>query len=185
MLDLIYQEAKSKMTSSVAVYKSELSKLRTGRAHPSLLSHIQVSYYGNLTPLSQVANVTVEDARTLSITPWEKSLVAEIEKAIMKSDLGLNPSTAGTVIRVPLPPLTEERRRELVKVVRDETEKAKICVRNVRRDANADVKNLHKNKEIGDDQQHQAEAEIQKITDLFVKEIDEIGKLKEVDLLKV
>jgi len=185
MIDKIFTDMESKMRAAVSVFKSELSKLRTGRAHPSLLSHLKVDYYGSPTPMSQVANVVVEDARTLSITPWEKSMVAEVEKAILKSDLGLNPATAGTVIRVPLPPLTEERRRGLAKVVREEAEKAKVSVRNVRRDSNHEIKTLLKNKEISEDDQHRSEDRVQKATDQFVKEIDSISQEKESDLLKV
>lgn len=185
MIEGIFSAMEAKMQSAVSVFKAELAKLRTGRAHPSLLSHVKVEYYGNATPLAQVANISVEDARTLSITPWEKAMVVEVEKAILKSDLGLNPSTAGMVIRVPLPPLTEDRRRDLVKVVREETEKARISVRNVRRDSNQDIKLLLKNKEISEDEQRDAEDQVQKTTDKFVKQIEGIGQEKETDLLKV
>jgi len=185
MIDEITQQSKTRMEKSIEVLASGLSKLRTGRAHPSLIEHIMVSYYGNNTPLNQVANITVEDARTLSISPWEKNMVQPIEKAIMSSDLGLNPTTAGIVIRVPLPPLTEERRKELVKVVRDEAEKAKVAIRNIRRDANNEIKELLKAKEISEDDQHRAEADIQKMTDSFVTEIDKTLGEKETDLMEI
>ncbi|MCW8831585.1 MAG: ribosome recycling factor, partial [Gammaproteobacteria bacterium] len=140
MIDEIIEDAETRMGKSVESLRAELTKIRTGRAHPSLLDHITVEYYGTATPLSQVANVSVEDARTLMITPWEKDMVAPIEKAIMKSDLGLNPATAGTVIRIPMPQLTEERRHDLVRVVRNEAENGRIAIRNIRRDANSDFK---------------------------------------------
>ena len=185
MIDEIIKDAGQRMDKSAAVLKSELTKLRTGRAHPSLLSHLSVDYYGAQTPLNQVANITIEDARTLVVTPWEKSMVQAVEKAIMTSDLGLNPATAGLVIRVPLPPLTEERRRSLVKVVREELEKSRVSVRNIRRDANQDLKELHKSKEIGDDALRQAEDQVQKVTDDWIKTIDSIGADKEKDLMSI
>jgi len=174
-----------RMQKSIDSLKGELAKVRTGRAHPSLLEHIMVDYYGSDTPLSQVASIGVEDARTLTITPWERPMVQAIEKAIMKSDLGLNPNSAGAVIRVPMPQLTEERRRDLVKVVRNEGENGKIAIRNIRRDANSDFKSLEKEKEISEDQERKAQDDIQKLTDKYVKEVDSLVDIKEKDLMKV
>lgn len=185
MIERIISDSESRMQKSIVAYRSELSKLRTGRAHPSLITHIRVDYYGTLTPLDQVANVAVEDARTLSVTPWEKTMVAAIEKAIMLADLGLNPATAGTVIRVPVPPLTEDRRRDLARIVRDEAEKARISVRNVRRDANHSVKDLLKAKDIGEDDDRRAQDRIQKLTDAQIKEIDAVADEKEKDLMAI
>jgi len=185
MINEILADAKTRMQKSIDSLKSDLSKVRTGRAHPSLLEAVTVSYYGVDTPLSQVANVTIEDARTLAVTPWEKPMVAVVEKAILTADLGLNPATAGTVIRVPLPPLTEERRRDLTKLVRSEGENAKVAVRNVRRDANSDLKDLTKAKDITEDDERRGEAEVQKITDDFVKEIDSLIEAKESELMTV
>ncbi len=173
------------MGKSVDALGHELAKVRTGRAHPSLLDHVTVSYYGSNTPLNQVANVTVEDARTLAISPWEKSMVQAVEKAIMNSDLGLNPNTAGTVIRVPLPPLTEERRKDLIRVVRQEAEQSKVAVRNIRRDANHDLKDLVKEKLISEDDEHRGQEIIQKLTDQHVKEVDEVLAGKEKDLMSI
>jgi len=185
MIDEIIKDADSRMLKSIDSLKGELSKVRTGRAHPSLLEHIVVDYYGNDTPLNQVANIGVEDARTLTVTPWEKPMVQAVEKAIMKSDLGLNPNSAGSVIRIPMPQLTEERRRDLVKVVRHEGENAKVAIRNIRRDANSDFKSLEKDKDISEDEERKAQEDIQKLTDTCVKQIDEIIAEKEVDLMKV
>ena len=185
MINDIIKDADSRMQKSIDSLKGELAKVRTGRAHPSLLEHIVVDYYGNDTPLNQVANIGVEDARTLTVTPWEKPMVQAVEKAIMKSDLGLNPNTAGSVIRIPMPQLTEERRRDLVKVVKHEGENAKVAVRNIRRDANSDFKMLEKEKEISEDAEHKGQEDIQKSTDKYVKEIDEIISVKETDLMKV
>lgn len=185
MIDEIIKDAEVRMQKSIDALKGELAKVRTGRAHPSLLEHIMVDYYGSETPLSQVASIGVEDARTLTITPWERPMVQAIEKAIMKSDLGLNPNSAGAVIRVPMPQLTEERRRDLVKVVRNEGENGKIAIRNIRRDANSDFKSLEKEKEISEDQERKAQEEIQKLTDKHVKIIDELVSVKEEDLMKV
>jgi len=185
MLDEINKDTAMRMSKAIESFKSELSKLRTGRAHPSLLEHIKVDYYGNLTPLNQVASITVSDPQTLSVTPWDKSMIQPIEKAIINSDLGLNPATAGTVIRVPLPPLTEERRKELVKVVKGEAENARVAVRNIRRDANNDIKELLKAKEIGEDEEHRAEDAIQKLTDNHIAEIDKILADKEKELLEI
>jgi ribosome recycling factor len=185
MLDEINRNAEAHMAKTIESLKTELKKLRTGRAHPSLLEHIKVDYYGNPTPLNQIASITVTDPRTLSITPWDKTMVQPIEKAIINSDLGLNPNTAGTVIRVPLPPLTEERRRNLVKTVRAEAENARVAVRNVRRNANNSIKNLYKDKQISEDEEHRAQENIQKFTDNFIKEIDKILADKESELLEI
>ncbi len=185
MIDEIKKDAQSRMAKSVSALKQEMSKIRTGRAHTSLLDHIMVDYYGTNTPLKQVANVTVEDSRTLNITPWEKPMVAVIEKAILTSNLGLNPASAGTVIRVPMPPLTEERRKDLVKVVRHEAENGRVAIRNIRRDANSDFKDLLKEKEISEDDEHRAQDDIQKITDKFIADVDKVLKDKEVELMEV
>ena len=185
MLDDIKKDAGERMAKSVASLRSELTKIRTGRAHTSLLDHITVEYYGSQVPLNQVSNVGVEDSRTLTVTPWEKEMVAVIEKAIMGSDLGLNPQSAGTVIRVPLPALTEERRKDMIRVVRHEAEGGRIAVRNIRRDAIHDIKDLLKEKMIGEDDEHRAEDEIQTITDKYVAEIDEILAAKESELMEI
>jgi ribosome recycling factor len=181
----IITDSKIRMEKSVDALKVQLTKVRTGRAHPSLLDGISVSYYGTDTPLRQVANVSIDDARTLAITVFDKSMTAAVEKAIMASDLGLNPMSAGTIIRVPLPALTEERRKSLVKLVRGEAENGRVAVRNIRRDANADLKTLQKDKEISEDDERRAAEEIQKITDLFVKKIDEVLADKEKELMEV
>nr|WP_275125256.1 ribosome recycling factor [Vibrio fluvialis] len=173
------------MDKSVEALKNNLQKVRTGRAHPSLLSGISVEYYGAPTPLNQIANVVAEDARTLAITVFDKELTPKVEKAILMSDLGLNPMSAGTVIRVPLPPLTEERRKDLVKIVRGEAEGGRVAVRNIRRDANSDLKALLKDKEISEDDEHKAQDEIQKLTDAAVKRIDEVLGAKEKELMEV
>ena len=185
MLDEIMKDAGTRMSKSVAALRTELTKIRTGRAHTSLLDHITVEYYGSQVPLNQVSNVGVEDSRTLTITPWEKDMVSVIEKAIMASDLGLNPATAGTVIRVPLPPLTEERRKDMIRVVRNEAEGGRIAVRNIRRDAIHDVKDLMKEKMIGEDDEHRAEDEIQVITDKYIAEIDALLADKESELMEI
>ena len=185
MLEEIKKDAATRMAKSVASLQSELTKIRTGRAHTSLLDHITVEYYGSEVPLNQVSNVGVEDSRTLTVTPWEKDMVPKIEKAIMGSDLGLNPATAGTVIRVPLPPLTEERRKDMIRVVRNEAEGGRIAVRNIRRDAIHDVKELLKEKMIGEDDEHRAEDEIQTITDKYIAEIDQALAEKESELMEV
>jgi ribosome recycling factor len=185
VLNDIKKDAGERMAKSVAALQQELTKIRTGRAHTSLMDHITVEYYGSQVPLNQVSNVGVEDSRTLTVTPWEKEMVAVIEKAILNSDLGLNPATAGTVIRVPLPPLTEDRRKDLIKVVRHEAEGGRIAVRNIRRDAIHDIKDLLKEKMIGEDDEHRAEDEIQEITDRYVAEIDEILKAKEDELMEI
>ena len=185
MLNEIKKDASSRMAKSVASLRQELTKIRTGRAHTSLLDHITVEYYGSEVPLNQVSNVGVEDSRTLIVTPWEKDMVAKIEKAIMTSDLGLNPATAGTVIRVPLPPLTEERRKDMIRVVRNEAEGGRIAIRNIRRDAIHDVKELLKEKMIGEDDERRAEEEIQTITDKYIAEIDQALAEKESELMEV
>ena len=185
MLADIKKDARTRMNKSIEALRHELAKIRTGRAHPSLLEHVHVDYYGSEVPVGQAASVTVEDARTLSVTPWDKNMVGVIEKAILKSDLGLNPATAGMVIRIPLPPLTEERRRDLGKVVHQEGENAKIAIRNIRRDANHHVKELLKEKEISEDDERRAESEIQQITDLAVSKVDEIVAEKEQELLEI
>ncbi len=185
MINELKQDAKTRMGKSVEALKNDLTKIRTGRAHTSLLDHITVDYYGAAVPLSQVANVSVSDARTLVVTPWEKPMVAPIEKAIMTSDMGLNPMTAGEVIRVPLPPLTEERRRDMIKIVRNEGEGAKVAVRNIRRDVLSDFKSLQKDKEITEDEERNAQDDVQKITDKHVAIIDDMLKEKEKDLMEI
>jgi ribosome recycling factor len=185
MIDEIIADARNRMHKSVEAFKAELSKIRTGRAHPSLLDHIKVDYYGSEVPLTQAANVAVEDSRTLTVAPWDKSMVGVIEKAIMTSDLGLNPNTAGTVIRIPMPALTEERRRDLVRVVRAEAEGARVAIRNIRRDANNDFKDLLKEKEISEDDGRRAEDDIQKLTDRFIQEADKLLAGKEAELMEI
>jgi len=185
VIDEIISDAETRMGKSVDSLRTELTKIRTGRAHPSLLDHLMVDYYGNETPIKQVANITVEDSRTLAVAPWEKQMVAVVEKAIINSSLGLNPSTAGNLIRIPMPPLTEERRRELVKVVKGEGENTKIAIRNIRRDANSDFKDLLKEKEISEDECRQAEDAIQKHTDRYVAKVDEVIAVKEKELMEI
>lgn len=185
MIDDIKKDAAARMDKSVAALQQELTKLRTGRAHTSLLDHVTVEYYGSEVPLNQVANVNVEDSRTLTVTPWEKPMVQAIEKAIMKSDLGLNPASAGTVIRVPLPALTEERRKDMIRVVRNEAEGGRIAVRNIRRDALSDIKDLQKEKLISEDDERRAHDEIQAITDKHIARIDEVLAEKEKDLMEI
>ena len=185
MLEDILKDAGQRMGKSIESLKQAFSKIRTGRAHTSLLDHIKVDYYGSDVPLSQVANVSVSDSRTLSITPWEKPMVPVVEKAIMTSDLGLNPSTSGTVIRVNLPPLTEERRKDMIKVVRAEAEAGRVAIRNIRRDANSDFKDLLKEKEITEDEERGAEDEVQKLTDKYVAEVDKLLQQKELDLMEI
>jgi ribosome recycling factor len=183
MIEDIIKDAAVRMTKSIDALRQSLGKVRTGRAHPSLLDHLRVDYYGSEVPISQVANVGVEDARTLTVTPWEKPMVQVIEKAILTSDLGLNPATAGTVIRIPMPPLTEETRRDLVKVVRHEGEAAKVAIRNIRRDANSDFKELLKDKEISEDEERRAQDEIQRLTDQRIGEVDKVLEKKESELM--
>ncbi|OGT51835.1 MAG: ribosome recycling factor [Gammaproteobacteria bacterium RIFCSPHIGHO2_12_FULL_42_13] len=185
MVDAIQKAAKQRMDKAIEALRSELAKLRTGRAHPSLIEHLQVDYYGSPAPLSQVANIAIENARTLMITPWEKNMVSEIEKAIMAANLGLNPATAGMVIRIPMPPLTEERRKSLGKVVREEAERARVSVRNIRRDANQEVKDLLKGKKISEDDLRRSENIIQKITDECIAQIDHVCSSKEKDLMEI
>jgi ribosome recycling factor len=185
MINDIKKDAETRMQKSIEALKGELTKIRTGRAHPSLLNHITVDYYGSVVPIGQVANIAVEDARTLTVTPWEKPMVQVVEKAIMTSNLGLNPATSGAVIRVPMPPLTEERRRDLIKVVKNEGEQGKVAIRNIRRDANSDIKGLLKEKEVGEDEARDGEDDIQKITDKYVTEVDKLVEAKEQDLLAI
>ncbi len=185
MINEIKKDAETRMTKTIDSLVSDLAKVRTGRANPSLLDSIKVDYYGSEVPLSQVANISVLDARTLSLSPWEKQMVPVIEKAIMTSDLGLNPVTTGELIRIPLPALTEERRKDLIKVVRGEGEKAKVAIRNIRRDANAALKDLVKEKEISEDDERRAVEAVQKITDKFVKKVDELLQVKEKDLMEI
>ena len=185
MLQDILKDAGARMTKSLEAFKLDLQKVRTGRAHPSLLDHISVDYYGTKTPITRASNVTVEDARTLVVTAWDKQMVSAIERAIMESDLGLNPNTAGTVLRIPLPPLTQERRRDLVKVIKGEAEQAKVAVRNIRRDALSDLKELLKEKEISEDEERRGGEEVQRITDAHIKKIEEAFATKEQEILSV
>lgn len=185
MINEIKNDAQTRMNKSIESFKSQLAKVRTGRAHPSLLDGIMVPYYGSNTPLRQVGNVSTEDARTLTITVFDATLIAAVEKAIMGSNLGLNPMSAGTVIRIPLPPLTEERRKDLIKVVRGEAENTRVAIRNIRRDANGDFKDLEKEKEISEDQQRQGEELVQKATNESIKKVDEVLAVKEAELLEV
>lgn len=185
MIEAQRKDAELRMGKSLDALKSELSKVRTGRAHPSILDHVKVDYYGQEVPLSQVAKVVAEDARNLSVTPWEKEMVSKIEKAIMTSDLGLNPMSMGMVIRVPLPALTEDRRRDLVKVVRTEAEASKVAIRNIRRDVNGALKNQLKDKLISEDEERRAQDVIQKLTDKFVVEVEATLAVKEKELMEV
>lgn len=185
MINEIKDDAQTRMNKSIESFKSQLAKVRTGRAHPSLLDGIMVPYYGSNTPLRQVGNVSTEDARTLTITVFDATLIAAVEKAIMGSNLGLNPMSAGTVIRIPLPPLTEERRKDLIKVVRGEAENTRVAIRNIRRDANGDLKDLEKEKEISEDQQRQGEEVVQKVTNESIKKVDDVLAVKEAELLEV
>lgn len=179
------KESETRMQKSIESFKLAMSKLRTGRAHPSLLDHLRVDYYGNETPLSQVSNISVADARTLVITPWEKRLIPLIEKAIMTSDLGLNPNTAGEVIRVPLPALTEDRRKDLIKVLKNEAETARVSIRNARRDANNGLKECTKKKEIAEDEERRLTDSVQKLTDKYIAEVDSLLASKEADLMAI
>lgn len=185
MIDDILKDAKIRMGKTTEALENDLSRMRTGRAHPSLLENVRVDYYGAESPLSQVANINIEDARMLTVTPWEQSMVPAVEKAIINSDLGLNPNTAGTVIRVPVPPMTEQRRKDMVKMVRSETENSRVAVRNIRRDANSDLKELEKEKEISKDDLRKGEESVQKLTDSAIKDIDGILGKKETDLMEV
>ncbi len=185
MIADVKKTTEQKMQKSLEALKTDLGKVRTGRAHTGILDHITVDYYGSQMPLNQVANVTLLDARTIGISPWEKKMGAVIEKAIRESDLGLNPATQGDLIRVPMPALTEERRRDLIKVVKGEAENAKIAVRNLRRDANHHLKELLKQKEVSEDDERRAQDEVQKLTDRFIAEIDKVLAAKEADLMAV
>jgi len=185
MLNDMKKDAETRMAKSIESLRTELTKLRTGRAHTSLLDHVTVEYYGSQVPISQVANINVGDARTLTVVPWEKKMVPLVEKAILNSNMGLNPVTAGEVIRVPLPALTEERRRDMTKVVRAEGEGARVAIRNIRRDVLGDIKELLKAKEITEDEERRAQDDIQKITDKFVAEVDKLIEAKEKDLMEI
>jgi ribosome recycling factor len=185
MLEDIKKDAQARMTKCVQTFQADMKKLRTGRAHPSLIEHLKVDYYGSEVPLQQVASINVEEGRTLVVSPWEKGVVQAIEKAIHKSDLGLNPVTAGTIIRIPMPPLTEERRREITKVVRHDAENARVAVRNVRRDVMTDIKDLLKEKLVSQDDERRAETEVQKLTDKYVAEIDQLLAAKEKEIMQV
>lgn len=185
MIEDIKKDAQTRMGKSVESLKTELTKIRTGRAHASLLDHVMVDYYGSEVPIAQAATVSVEDARTLAVSPWEKTLVPVIEKAIMSSDMGLNPVTAGDVIRVPLPALTEERRKDFVKLVRQEAEQGRVAIRNIRRDANADLKELVKEKEISEDDERGALEVVQKLTDTHIQQIEDVLSAKEKELMEI
>lgn len=185
MISDVKKTADQKMHRSIETLKADLAKIRTGRAHTGLLDHIHVDYYGTSMPLSQVANVTLADPRTIGVQPWEKKMIPVAEKAIRDSDLGLNPATSGDLIRVPMPPLTEERRKELIKVVHKEAEGAKIAVRNVRRDANEQLKKLSKDKQCSEDEERRAHDDLQKLTDRFIAEIDQLLQAKEADLMAI
>ncbi len=185
MIEEIKKDASIRMGKSLVALKDEFTKIRTGRAHTSLLDHVKVDFYGNIVPINQAASVSVADARTLAVQPWDRNMVPVIEKAILNSDLGLNPSTAGEIIRVPLPMLTEERRKEMIKVVRGEAEGARVACRNIRRDANHEVKELLKEKDISEDDARRAEDEIQKITDKHIADIEQMLEVKEKDLMEI
>ena len=185
MINDIKQDSETRMQKTLESLKVDMTKVRTGRASAGFLDHVQVDYYGNLTPLSQVANVTTSDSRTIVVTPWEKSMVAAVEKAILNANLGLNPATAGSAIRVPMPPLTEERRKELIKVVRNEGEQGKVSIRNIRRDANSQLKDLVKDKAISEDDERRAVEVIQKLTDKYIAEVDVVLANKEKDLMEI
>jgi len=185
MLEDLKKDARERMSKCVQTFQGDLKKLRTGRAHPSLIEHLRVDYYGAEVPLQQVANIAVEDGRTLVVSPWEKTMVQPIEKAIHKSDLGLTPMTAGTVIRIPMPPLTEERRRDITKVLRHDAENARVAVRNVRRDVMADIKEMLKEKLVSQDDERRAEGEVQKLTDKHVADIDQLLAAKEKEVMQV
>jgi ribosome recycling factor len=185
MISDVRNSAEQKMARSIETLKADLAKVRTGRAHTGLLDHIHVDYYGSSIPLSQAANITLADPRTIGVTPWEKKMIPVVEKAIRESDLGLNPATSGEMIRVPMPALTEERRKELIKVVHKEAEAAKIAVRNVRRDANEQLKKLLKDKQCSEDEERRAHDELQKLTDRFVADVDRLLQAKEADLMAI
>lgn len=181
----VVKDIDSRMRKCIEAFKNEMAKMRTGRANPSILDHIRVNYYGSELPINQVANINASDSRTLTISPWEKVMVPIIEKAILNSDLGLNPATSGDLIRVPMPALNEERRRELIKVVRNEAETARVSIRNVRRDANALLKDLLKAKDLTEDEERRSADEVQKITDKFITEVDQLLASKEADLMVI
>lgn len=185
MINDIKQESENRMKKAIEALRVDMGKVRTGRANAGILDHVMVDYYGNPTPLSQVANVTVSDSRTLMVTPWEKSMVAPVEKAILIANLGLNPATSGSAIRVPMPPLTQERRKELIKVVKQEGESARVSIRNVRRDANTQLKELVKNKSISEDDERRTGEVIQKLTDKYIAEVDAMLVEKEKDLMEI
>ena len=185
MLEDLKKDAQARMSKCVQNFQADLKKLRTGRAHPSLIEHLKVDYYGSEVPLQQIASIAVEEGRTLVVSPYEKSVVQSIEKAIHKSDLGLNPNTAGTVIRISMPPLTEERRRDITKIVRHDAENARVAVRNVRRDVMADIKEMLKEKLLSQDDERRAEGEVQKLTDRYVAEIDQTLATKEKEIMQV
>ena len=185
MIADVKKTTEQKMNKSLETLKADFGKVRTGRAHTGILDHVSVDYYGNPTPINQIANITLVDARTIGVQPWEKNMIGAVEKAIRDSDLGLNPATNGDLIRVPMPMLTEERRRDLIKVVKSEAENAKVAVRNVRRDANEQLKKLLKDKAVSEDEERRAQEEIQKLTDRFVTEIDKALQVKEADLMAV
>lgn len=185
MLAEFKKDIENRMKKSLDALHTELTKLRTGRAHPSLLDHVMVSYYGKDTPLNQVAAISVADARTLTVSPWEKNMVSAIEKAILTAELGLNPATSGTVIRIPMPPLSEERRKDMIKLARSEAENGRVAIRNIRRDANNHLKDQVKKKLITEDEERRSQDEIQKITDRYIKEIDKVLAAKEADLMEV
>jgi len=185
MIDDIIAEATQKMDKSLEALQNAFNRIRTGRAHPSLLEGLMVDYYGNPTPLNQVANISVEDARTLAVTPWEKPMVSDIEKAIMKSDLGLNPATAGTVIRIPMPPLTEETRKNYMKQARQEAEGSRVSIRNIRRDAMSEFKTLLKDKDISEDEERRAQDSMQKLTDVKIADVEKALQVKEADLAEI
>jgi len=185
MIPELKKSAEQKMQKTIDALKHDYQKVRTGRAHTGLLDHIQVDYYGSMMPINQVANVTLADPRTIAVQPWEKKMVQAVEKAIRDSDLGLNPATSSDLIRVPMPPLTEDRRKELIKVVRHEAENARIAVRNVRRDANEHLKKLLKDHAVSEDDERHAQSDVQKLTDRYIAEIDKVLQAKEADLLAV
>lgn len=184
MIDDLKKDAEQRMAKSVSALSQALTKLRTGRAHPSLLEHLVVSYYGTDTPITQVANISVDDSRTLSVTPWEQSAIPDIEKAIINAGLGLNPVTAGKVVRVPLPDLTEERRKDLARLVKQEAEQGRIAVRNVRRDVISDLKALQKDKEISQDDERRAEQDVQQITDKYIADVDKVSEEKQKEIME-
>jgi len=183
MIDDIISDAEERMAKSLGALDDAFKRIRTGRAHPSILDSVMVAYYGSETPLNQLANVTVEEGRSLLVSPWEKNLIGDVEKAIMKSNLGLNPSNNGETIRVPMPPLTEETRKEYTKQAKQEAENARVAIRNIRRDANSDFKDLEKEKEISEDEQRRAEDRVQKLTDKYIAEVEAAFQVKEQDLL--